>query len=95
MQVSRHCKIVKDQIPMKTWNNISRVDKDCIDAEEKVEQSMEFERVAEYPVSANGSPGEGGLEKLLKNAVQESGRPEDGSDGTNSADGKINSAGRP
>ncbi len=44
VQVSRHCEIVKDQFPMKIWNNNSRVDKDWIDPEEMVEQSMELER---------------------------------------------------
>ncbi len=58
VQVTRHCKIVEDQFPMKIWKNISRVDKDCIEAEEIVELTMEFEMVAQYLVSANGSPDE-------------------------------------
>ena len=86
VQVSRDCKIVEDKI--------SRGDKCCVETGGMVEQSMEFERVSEYHVSANGSPGEGGLENLLKNAARESGRPEDGSDGTNSADDNISSVER-
>ena len=80
---------------MKTWSNISRVGKDYVDIEGMVQQSMEFEKVVEYPVSANSSPDAGGLENFLKNAAQESGRPEDRSDCTNSAGGNISSAGRP
>ena len=62
---------------MKIWNNISPIDKGCTDAEVMVKQPMKFERVAEYPVLANGSSGEVGLESLPMNAVQESGRAED------------------
>ena len=82
-------------VPYKNVEQHFRVDKDCIDAEEMVAKSMEFARVAEYPVPEYGLPGEGGLENLLEKEEQESGRPEDGSDGINSSYGKTNSAGKP
>ena len=62
--------------------NISRVDRECTDAEEVLEQSMEFERAIEHCVSVNGSLGEVLPEFLLKNGMQESGCPGEGSDGT-------------
>ncbi len=82
-------------VPYKDVEQHLRVDKDCIDAKDMVVKSMEFARVAEYPVPGYGLPGEGGLENLLKKEEQESGRPEDGSDGINSSYGKISSGGKP
>ncbi len=80
---------------MKMWNNSFRVDKSCIDAEEMLVQSMEFERVADYSVPENSSLDEGMPENLQQNGAQVSDNAEDGNYSTNCADDKISSAGRP